>query len=106
MAIGGSLTFAGSEETTAASLADLSTEGSDPSPASLAGAGTEVAVGFEGERWTGINLVGAIEPALFMSNMSIGIGTSIEIGDASLVLVQIAASDERVIEIAPESDLN
>ena len=37
--------------------------------------------------------------------MSIGIGTSIAVGEASLVLVQTATPDERAIEVARRSDL-
>jgi hypothetical protein len=38
--------------------------------------------------------------------MSIGIGTSIAVGVASLVLVQTDAPDERAIEATRKSDLN
>lgn len=60
---------------------------------------------FRTERWAGIDRENVIELALFKSNMSMGIGTSIAVGEASLVLVQTAASNERATEVVRRSDL-
>jgi hypothetical protein len=56
-------------------------------------------------RWAGLGLASAIEPVLFKSNIGIAIGTSIVIGDASLVLVQTPAPDKRITEMRCRSDL-